>query len=244
MNLWDILTIPELETEQVQTLDRDSDPDAVEAHLAYVAEEVLQTRLSAAGEQLKGRIRICARSGELRFHPELYLFHPDLFPEPGAAVTLDYVGHGVPFRFQSVVTRITDEGGIVLERPDFIAHAKGDLVHRHRPMGDRMFHLRLRRAGRAAASQPFPMLDISTDGLCFLFWPHLAKVKPGSLIWGQLQLPGAEAFAVRLRIERVEPIFEGASRCMAETRFVNLSLEERLELAMSIHIWERLQKVA
>jgi hypothetical protein len=118
-------------------------------------------------------------------------------------------------------------------------------VHRHDVLGDPAFELQLDGPWQPPGFRIFPLLDISTDGLGFLFDPFHTPATIHDVITARLLLPTAfRAMRLVLRVANLRPWRPGVSRRVAGTRYVDLPLESRKMLALSLSVWSERRKVA
>ena len=209
-----------------------------EALVAYLAEEVGQAVLTLRGYALPGLLGACLGTGGMLFHVDPDVVPNPMQPRPGEVARLDYRSQDVWTWFDTQVLQSTG-GQYRLAPPPARGQDCRRLVPRHKPQGDKAFDLRLLAKGFARDAGDGKLLDVSTDGLGFLFWPHLAGVELGQKMRARLTLPGGLMLPVWLRVVNQRPAFKNASRQVAGARFLGMSIEERLDLAMSLHLWER-----
>jgi hypothetical protein len=140
---------------------------------------------------------------------------------------------------------VDDEGRWLVQPPSAVSCSDRRLVHRHDVLGDPAFELQLDGPWQPPGFRAFPLVDVSTDGLGFLFDPFLTPIAIHDVITARLLLPTAfRAMRVVLRVANLRPWRPGVSRRVAGTRYVDLPLESRKMLALSLSVWSERSKVA
>ena len=197
-----------------------------------------KARLSHGDLVVEGSLAGSEDDDLVRFRPDI----PGPPPLEGASVTLDYEGREGAYRFKSTLLRAGEVWTVA--PPQVVRISALSAAHRYHPMGDREFRLRLSGPWEAAPNQLFPILDVSTTGISFLFWPHLTPAELGTVLEGHLMPSGLGVFAVKLRVVNTRPIWEGASRMVAGCELVDLPATVQHELWRRIRSWRRRRMVA
>ncbi len=209
---------------------------------AYLVEAVGQAILTHRDLAMPGILGLCKRTGSLTFAPDRDVAHKPLQPCAGDAVRVDFLRCGSWAWLEGEVRDSDRLGRWRLGPPRVVVLDSRRLVPRMRPGSDDSFQFRPRGRRRGLAGR-FPVEDISVAGLGFLHWPHLDHVEPGQRIDGRLSLPGGLQLAVGLEVKDSRPLRTEGMRWVAGARFVGMSLEERLEVAMTLNIWERRRRL-
>jgi hypothetical protein len=222
-----------------------TDPDRVSAHLVFLGTEVTDVALTTEGRTLHGGADMPSYERQIPFTPhDAYGGQLEL-PLQGMPARLEYAAHGVSYRFDATMAGVDERGRWLVNAPARIETTDRRLVHRHSTLGDPAFELELDGAWQPPGFRIFSLLDISTDGLGVVFDPYRTPMKPGDLVSSRLLLPTAFTFMqVVLRVANVRPFRSGSNLRAAGTRFVDLPIERRKTLALSISVWQERRKVA
>ncbi len=222
-----------------------TDPDRVSAHLVFLGTEVTDVALTTEGRTLHGGADMPSYERLVPFQP--HQAYGDRLEKPlrGMPAKLEYSAHGVSYSFESTMAGVDERGRWLVNTPSRIQAADRRLIHRHSTLGDPAFELELDGPWHPIGFRTFSLLDISTDGLGVVFDPYRTPMTPGALVEARLLLPTAFTFMqLLLRVANVRPFRKGSSLRAAGTRFVDLPLERRKALALSISVWQERRKVA
>jgi len=222
-----------------------TDPDRVSAHLVFIGTEVTDVALTTEGRTLHGAVEMPNYDHSVPFLPNQAYGGQVERPLRGMPAKLEYTAHGVSYSFESTMAGVDDRGRWRVNTPSRIQAADRRLVHRHGTLGDPAFELELDGNWQPPGFRTFSLLDISTDGVGVVFDPYRTPMRPGDLVEARLLLPTAFTFMqLVLRIANVRNFREGSSLRTAGTRFVDLPMERRRALALSISVWQERRKVA
>ncbi len=221
------------------------DADQVSAHLVFLAVEVQQVTLDCEARSVQGRVQMPTADGHVPFVPDgQYGGHLER-PLTGMPARLDYEVKGTSYSFTSPVAGVDPTGRWLVHPPGSIVCSDRRLVLRHATLGDPGFSLQLDGPWQPGGFRTFPLLDISTDGMGFLFHQHRTPLHEGDLLGGRLIFPACQqALCTVLRVANVRPFRPGSARMAAGARFVDLSLDDRMALARSVRTWETHRQVA
>jgi hypothetical protein len=211
----------------------------------FLGTEVTDVALTTEGRTLHGSAELPSYEHRIPFVPhEAYGGRLEL-PLRGMPASLAYSAHGVSYRFDSTMGGVDEKGRWLVNPPSRIETSDRRLVHRHSTLGDPAFELELDGSWQPPGFRVFSLLDISTDGLGVVFDPYRTPMLPGDLISARLLLPTAFTFMqLVLRVANVRPFRAGSNLRAAGTRFVDLPMERRKTLALSISVWHERRKVA
>ncbi len=222
-----------------------TDPDRVAAHLVFLGSEIDEIALTTEGRTVLGTPDMPTYERLVPFVPHGAYEGQLEKPLRGMPATLEYNAHGVSYRFESTMAGVDERGRWLVNTPSRIQPADGGLLHRHNSVGDPAFELELDGPWQPPGFRTFSLLDISTDGLGVVFDPYRTPMRPGELVEARLLLPTAFTFMqMLLRVTNVRSWREGSHLRSAGTRFVDLPLERRKALALSISVWHERRKVA
>jgi hypothetical protein len=221
------------------------DPDRIAAHLVFAATDVKQVTVANEGRTVHGKL-------EMPTYERLVPFVPDPAyggrvepPLRGMPAKLSYGAHDASYAFDTTIAGVDEEGRWLVQAPTRVETSDRRLVHRFDTLGDPAFELELDGPWQPSGFRPFSLLDISTDGLGVVFNPYQTPMQPNDLIGARLLLPTAFTFMpMLLRVANVRPFRSGSNLRAAGTRFVDLPLEKRKSLALSISVWHEHRKVA
>ncbi len=222
-----------------------TDPDRVAAHLVFLATEIDEVSLTTEGRTLQGHTEMPSYERQVPFIPNPAYGEKIEKPLRGMPCTLSYGAHDVSYRFESTMAGVDDKGRWLVNPPAIITPSDRRLVHRYPTLGDPAFELELDGAWQPPGFRVFSLLDISTDGLGVVFDPYRTPLQPNEVVQARLLLPNAFTFmSLLLRVANVRPFRKGSNLRAAGTRFVDLPLERRKSLALSISVWRERRKVA
>lgn len=216
-----------------------SSPSECEAHLVYVAVEGQTATLSTDELHFQGRLGPPNRSGQVPFS-----LHPayEGRPVPVKArcrVRLDYQARGVSYSFRTRLVRREPDGRLLLELPNLIGRTDRRLVFRFVTAGDPSFQVSILDAGPSPVGRETQLVDLSTDGLA---WhapdPSLAQER-GDLACVALTLPAVGPLVGLARVANVRPHPGEGSQRVVGARFLDLDLEQRMNIALSLSIWNQ-----
>ena len=222
-----------------------TDPDRVAAHLAFLGTEVGEVALTTEGRTVHGAADLPTYCREVPFLPNDAYKGQLEQPLRGMPASLAYSVHGVSYQFDSTMAGVDDRGNWLVNAPVLIRTSDRRLVHRHNTLGDPAFELEVDGPWQPPGFRTFSLIDISTDGLGVVFDPYRTPMRPNELVEARLLLPTAFTFMrLLLRVANVRPFRQGSTLRAAGTRFVDLPMERRRTLALSISVWHERRKVA
>ncbi len=222
-----------------------TDPDRVAAHLVFLATEVTEVSLSTEGRTLQGQAEMPSYQRLVPFCPDPAYGERLEKPLAGMPCTLTYSAHDVSYRFESTMAGVDEQGRWLIHPPARVQPSDRRLVHRYPTLGDPAFELELDGDWQPPGFRIFSLLDISTDGLGVVFDPYRTPMNPNDVVQARLLLPNAFTFmTMLLRVANVRAFRQGSHLRAAGTRFVDLPLERRKSLALSISVWQERRKVA
>jgi hypothetical protein len=221
------------------------DPDRIAAHLVFLAAEVPEVTLETEARRIQGRMDMPNTARLLPFSPHPAYGAGIEGPLRGMPARLEYAAYGVTYAFDSVMAGVDAEGRWLIQPPSAVSCSDRRLVHRHEVLGDPAFELQLDGPWQPPGFRGFPLLDVSTDGLSFLFDPFRTPISIHDIIEARLLLPTMfRAMRLVVRVANLRPWRPGVSRRVAGTRYVDLPLENRKMLALSLSVWSERRKVA
>lgn len=213
-------------------------PAEIEPHLVFLAVEVGTVTVVVDQLVVQGRV-LCPSIA--RFVP----FAPDsdfdgLLPPPQSqvAVRVDYQAWDESYTFHTRVVGLDAQGHWLLMPPRAIERGDRRIVYRHRVMGDTSFRLRLEGPWQPKGEQPFALFDISTDGMAFLYDPSRNPMENGEILSGHVEVGDTLTLSILLRVAHTRLFKEGAPEWVAGARYLDLGLEDRMNLARAITVWE------
>jgi len=222
-----------------------TDPDRVSAHLVFIGTEVIDVALTTEGRTLRGDVAMPNYDRSVPFLPHQAYGGQLERPLRGMPAKLEYTAHDVSYSFESTIAGVDKRGRWLVNTPSRIQAADRRLVHRHSTLGDPAFEIELDGDWQPPGFRTFSLLDISTDGVGVVFDPYRTPMRPSDLVEARLLLPTAFTFMqLVLRIANVRTFREGSSLRTAGTRFVDMPIERRKALALSISVWQERRKVA
>ncbi len=218
--------------------------DRIAAHLVFVAAEVASVALTTEGRTLRGTLAMPNHGRLVPFVPHRDYGDGLELPLRGMPASLAYTAHEVSYGFGTTMAGVDETGRWLMQPPETIDATDRRLLHRHPVLGDPAFSLELNGSWQPPGFRPFSALDISADGLGVLFDPHRTPMAPHDLVSARLLLPTAFTFMhLLLRVANVRPVSRHAWLRAAGTRFVDLRMEHRRALALSISAWEQGRRV-
>ena len=220
------------------------DPTRVASHLVYLASQVVNVALRAGRDTIHGRVGAPDKDHLLPFTPhEAYSGRLGRLARLGQ-LKMVYEAHGTSYAFRTRVARVDSANRWWLHPPTCVDCTDRRLVHRHQVLGHPAMNLRLHGPWQPPGFRSFPMMDISTDGVGFLFDSIHTPMEEGILLQALIGLPGIPVMRCLLKLSNVRSFRPGSRRLAAGARYLNLSLDKRMELAQSIRVWEQKRRVA
>lgn len=214
--------------------------EEIDAHLVYLAAEIASINLTRQDKVVYGRVDMPLVVRFVPFEPDSVYEGALPVPPSRVSLRLDYRGGNTSFRFYSRVVGCDDRNRWLLLPPRAIRCTDRRIVHRHRVVGDPAFELRLKGPWQPSGPHVFSLLDLSSDGLAFLFHPRNRPLKRGTILSGTLRLPSGQKVPLLLRVAHLRKHGEqdDDTTWVAGVRFLNLSLDDRMRLARGISRWE------
>ncbi|MFH1468484.1 MAG: hypothetical protein ABIO70_29105 [Pseudomonadota bacterium] len=221
------------------------DPDRIAAHIVFMAAEIQEITLETEARRIQGRMDMPNTDRLLPFSPHPAYGSGIEGPLRGMPARLEYAAYGVTYAFDSLMAGVDAEGRWLVQPPHAVSCSDRRLVHRHEVLGDPAFELQLDGPWQPPGFRTFPLLDVSTDGLGFLFDPFRTPIAINEVVEARLLLPTAfRAMRLILRVANLRPWRPGIGRRAAGTRYMDLPLESRKTLALSLSVWSERRKVA
>ncbi len=221
------------------------DPDRIAAHTVYLAADIRKVALTTEARTLHGRVDMPTDHELLPFLPDpAYGGHVEL-PLRGMPARLEYGHNEVSYAFDATMAGVDERGRWLITPPRLVECSDRRLVHRHSALGDPAFELELDGPWQPPGFRTFSLLDISTDGLGFIFHPYRTPLNIGEVLEASLLLPTTfMPMDLVLRVANIRSFRTGSIRRVAGARYVDLLLEDRRTLALSLSVWDERRKVA
>lgn len=213
-------------------------PSEIEAHLVFLAVEVGSVSLTLGQQVCQGRVLAPSIARLVPFEPDPIYGDILACPSSQMPVRLDYQAWDDSYSFHTRVVGVDAAGRWLLFPPRAVERADRRIVHRHMVLGDPSFRVFLEGPWLARELQPFAVYDISTDGVAFLYDPEWTPLASGDLLSGRLRIADRLDLPVLLRVAHTRRVPEAGSGWVAGARYLDLNLENRLELTRTVTAWE------
>lgn len=210
-------------------------PEDIQAHLIYAATEIPSAVLTVANLQVHGRLALPEESsGQISFIVDASLEGLVNPPPPGRALKVEYDGEEDAFTFYSEMVGTDLLKQWVLAAPRTVERTNQRLVARHLVAGNPDFGL---SAHLPLGQRELALRDISNSGLSFSV-PAPDAPPVGSIIPGNLEVPGLHALGVSMEIRHSRPMPGDGNRTLIGVRFTELAHAERTALARALAAWQ------
>ncbi len=227
-------------------------PGRVIAHLCHIGVKNTPAHLICEKRRFKGKLEMpcyiydatCGDHRIIRFVPE-----ESLIPLPAnIPVEVEYEAHGYKYQFEtSFLGKTYDREGWALHIPVQInskdRRKDRRLVHSHETLGDNSFNLELDGKWRPSGFRSFPLLKISNYDLETAFHPRYTPMTLGMVVKAHLILRRRASDAFIMALLEVKGIYPWPKheKKLTRLRFVDLPLDKRKLLTLSLAVWEERQ---
>ena len=213
------------------------DREEIDAHLVFLSVDVGEVSVTIDKKVIQGVVQTPSQHRLVPFVPDARfrgLVRPPAIRTP---VRLDYVGPSDTYTFHSRVMDLDGDRWLLCP-PRAIERSDRRIVFRHLVMGHPDIQLKVEGSWLPRGPRPFPVYDISTDGLAFLFMPGRTPIGVHDIFSSTLVVASHFQAALTLHVAYTRRLQADSPRSVAGVRFLDLPLEERMALARAVSVWE------